>query len=324
MSTGQGTLLPSLEPAADSSCGHVLIADDDPMFRRILQSWLETWGYRVIVAEDGAQAWNILQHQHPPELLILDWVMPEIDGRELCRRIRERQRSPYQYILLATAKDDKQDVVRGLEAGADDYLTKPFDRNELRARLRVGRRILTLQQDLIGARDELRFQATHDVLTGIWNRGAVLDLLHRELERAARAKTATSVLMLDLDHFKKINDTHGHMTGDVVLREVANRIAQSVRSYDLVGRYGGEEFLVVLPACDKPEVEQSANRIRLAIASAPVLAASSEIPVTVSIGATVVAGNAASAKDALLAADKALYDAKNGGRNRVSLACDSA
>jgi two-component system cell cycle response regulator len=313
--------LHSLEPEPDSSCGHVLIADDDPMFRRILQSWLENWGYRVIVAEDGAQAWNTLQSEHPPELLILDWIMPEIDGTELCRRIRERQRSPYQYILLATGKDDKQDVVRGLESGADDYLTKPFDRNELRARLRVGRRILTLQRDLIGARDELRFQATHDVLTGIWNRGAVLDLLDLELERSARAQTATSVLMIDLDHFKKINDTHGHLAGDVVLREVANRIAQSVRSYDLVGRYGGEEFLVVLPACDKAEVEQSANRIRLAIASAPILAASSEIPVTASIGATVVAGAAtASEKEALLAADKALYDAKNRGRNRVSLA----
>jgi two-component system, cell cycle response regulator len=320
MSTGQPMALHPPE-SPDSSRGHVLIADDDPMFRRILLSWLEKWGYQVVVAEDGAQAWNTLQSEHPPELLILDWMMPEIDGTELCRRIRERQRSPYQYILLATGKDDKQDVVQGLESGADDYLTKPFDRNELRARLRVGRRILTLQRDLIGARDELRFQATHDVLTGIWNRGAVLDLLHRELERSVRAQTATSVFMIDLDHFKKINDTHGHLTGDIVLREVAKRIVQSVRSYDLVGRYGGEEFLVVLPACDKAEVEQSANRIRLAIASAPILTASSEIPVTASIGATVVGGTTTvSEKEALLAADKALYNAKNGGRNRVSLA----
>ena len=320
MKSNLAATLDSLEPAGRNSSTQILIAEDDAMFRKILQSWLESWGHQVIVAEDGTKAWNILQQENPPELLILDWVMPGIDGLELCRRIRQQQKTSYQYILLVTGKDDKQDVVRGLDAGADDYLTKPFDRNELRAHLRVGRRILTLQRDLINARDDLQFQATHDVLTGIWNRGGVLDLLHRELERAARARTSTSVLMLDLDHFKKINDTYGHLTGDVVLREVAKRIIQSVRSYDLVGRYGGEEFLVVLAACGKTEIEQSANRIRLAVASAPILAGSSEIPVTVSIGATVIAcSNAASEKDALLAADKALYEAKNGGRNRVSL-----
>lgn len=319
MSTGLPTTLDSLEPAAESSSGQVLIAEDDPMFRRILQSWLESWGYRVIVAEDGAEAWSILQQDHPPELLILDWIMPEIDGTELCRRIRERRRSPYQYILLVTGKDDTQDVVRGLEAGADDYLTKPFDRNEFQARLRVGRRILTLQHDLINARDELQFQATHDVLTGIWNRGAVLDLLHRELERAARAKTSTSVLMLDLDHFKKINDTYGHLTGDAVLREVANRITQSVRSYDLVGRYGGEEFLLVLAACGKSEIEQSADRIRLAIASTPILSGGSEIAVTASIGATVIADGGGTQEEILLTADKALYQSKNDGRNRATI-----
>jgi diguanylate cyclase (GGDEF)-like protein len=317
MSISESVPLYSSELVPSNSSGQVLIAEDDTMSRRILQSWLESWGYQVVVAEDGAKAWSILQQEHSPELLVLDWVMPEIDGIELCRRIRERGRSPYQYILLVTGKDDKQDVVTGLEAGADDYLTKPFDHNELCARLRVGKRMLTLQKNWIDAREELRFQATHDALTGIWNRGAVLDLMYRELDRAARANTSTAIFMLDLDHFKNINDTHGHPAGDAVLREAAKRIAQSVRSYDLVGRYGGEEFLVVLPNCDKTEIEQSANRIRCAIASEPILSANSEIRVTVSIGATVSSAGSRSEKNLLFAADKALYQAKDGGRNRV-------
>ena len=300
-----------------NGCSRVLIAEDDAMFRKILQSWLETWGYQVVVAPDGTRAWNILQQECPPELLILDWVMPGIDGTELCRRIRERQRTSYQYILLVTAKDDKQDVVRGLEAGADDYLTKPFDRSELRARLRVGRRILTLQADLIQAREDLRFQATHDALTGIWNRGALLDLLNRELERAARSQTFTGVLMLDLDHFKNVNDTYGHLAGDVVLKEVARRISHVVRPYDLVGRYGGEEFLVVLPGCDMNQVQQSAERIRSLVASGPVLAASSEICVTISIGAAVATPGMTAEKEILLTADSAMYRAKNTGRNQT-------
>jgi two-component system, cell cycle response regulator len=311
----------SLESAQPRiSCQRVLIAEDDAMFRKILQSWLQGWSYQVTVAEDGTKAWEILQQEGPPELLILDWVMPGVDGTELCRRIRERQRGPYQYILLVTAKDDKQDVVRGLEAGADDYLTKPFDRSELRARLRVGRRILTLQDDLIQAREELRFQATHDVLTGIWNRGALLDLLQRELQRASRTQSSTGLLMLDLDHFKNINDTYGHLTGDVVLKEVANRISRVVRSYDLVGRYGGEEFLIVLPSCDKNQVKNSAERIRTCVADAPILAASSEISVTVSIGGTVANEGVTAGKGPLAAADAALYQAKNAGRNRTVVA----
>lgn len=299
----------------ETNCDGVLVAEDDPMFRKILKSWLENWGYRVIVAEDGTAAWNILQQERPPELLILDWVMPGIDGLQLCRRIRERQTTPYQYILLVTAKDDAEDVVTGLEAGADDYLTKPLDRSELRARLRVGRRILTLQKGLIQAREELRFQATHDIPTGIWNRGALLNLLQREIERASRSQSPTGLLMLALDHFKKVNDTYGHLAGDVVLREVARRISEVVRSYDLVGRYGGEEFLVVLPSCDKNQALQSAERIRAVIAERPVLAAGAEILVTASIGVTVTTASTAAEKEILAIADTALYKAKSAGRN---------
>jgi diguanylate cyclase (GGDEF)-like protein len=305
------------EQIVQSACPprDVLVAEDDPMFRKILQNWLQSWDYKVIVATDGTEAWSILQQERPPDLLILDWVMPGIDGMELCRRIRERQSPSYQYILVVTANDARQDVVRGLEAGADDYLTKPFDKGELRARLRVGTRILTLQEDLIRAREDLRFQATHDVLTGIWNRRAILDLLHCEIERAARFRASTGVLMLDLDQFKKINDTYGHLTGDAVLKETAQRITQVVRSYDFVGRYGGEEFLVLLPGCDKEQAEQSGERIRLAVTATPLIVGESGISVTISIGATATIGGPET--EVLAKADAALYQAKNAGRNRT-------
>lgn len=307
----------SSDSTTGDSPGRVLVAEDDTMFRRILQKWLENWGYQVIIAEDGGKAWSILQQERPPELLVLDWMMPEIEGVELCRRIRQQQRRPYQYILLVTGKDDKEDLIKGLEAGADDYLIKPFEQNELRAHLLVAKRILKLQQDLINAREELRSQAMHDGLTGIWNRGAVLDQLSRELDRSTRAHTTTGVLMLDLDHFKKVNDTYGHLTGDIVLREVAKRITESVRFYDTVGRYGGEEFVVVLPNCGKAEIEQLAERIRFAIASVLIPTVDMEIAVTVSIGASVAAAELRWTNDILAAADKALYQAKEAGRNRV-------
>lgn len=306
-----------LESSESRNCG-VLVAEDDPMFRTILKRWLETWGYPVTVAEDGEQAWTILQQEAQPELLILDWVMPGVDGAELCHRIRARQRAPYQYILLVTAKDNTDDVVAGLDAGADDYLTKPFERNELRARMRVGKRILTLQDGLIRAREDLRFQATHDALTGIWNRRAVFDLLQRELERATRSLSATGLLMLDLDHFKEVNDTYGHLAGDAVLREAAARVIQVVRSYDLVGLHGGEEFIVVLPGCDSNQVLQSAERVRAIIEATPIIVDRFAIRVTVSVGAT-SATSGTSQKELLGIADAALYQAKKAGRNRTVL-----
>jgi two-component system cell cycle response regulator len=267
-----------------SSCERVLVAEDDPMFRRILQTWLENWGYHVTLAEDGAKGWQVIQQAVPPQLLILDWMMPAVNGPDLCRMVRDQKRIPYQYILLATAKDAKRDLVMGMEAGADDYLTKPFDKSELRARLRAGNRILTLQDEQIKAHEQLRFQATHDPLTGTWNRGEILEMLRRELERAVRSHSPTGLLMLDIDHFKRINDTHGHLTGDEVLKEVTRRIAKAVRSYDSLGRYGGEEFLVLLPGCSREQIDQGAERVRAAVDDGPILANDAEVSVTVSIG----------------------------------------
>jgi two-component system cell cycle response regulator len=313
------TELPGEPDLSSSAPETILIAEDDPMFRRILQRWLESWGFSVLVAEDGAQAWEILRSPSPPSMMIFDWVMPGMDGLELCRRTRASRSGPWQYILLVTARDRTPDVVRGLDAGADDYLTKPFDKNELHARLRVGRRMLVLQRELLGAQEKLRFQATHDALTGLWNRGALLDLLQTELERTVRTRSSLGVLMLDVDHFKIVNDTHGHLAGDAVLCEIAERVVHATRAYDVVGRYGGEEFLVLLPTCDIAQTQASAERIRDAIAARPFAAGAAHISLTVSIGAAVAPACGQSETEILSLADLALYDAKSAGRNRTAL-----
>jgi len=299
------------------ACNRVLIAEDDALFRKILRSWLEAWGYQVTVADDGEKAWHILQEENAPHLLILDWIMPKMNGVDLCQLIRKRDKSPYQYILLATAKDDKHDRIRGLEAGADEYLSKPFDKDELHARLRTGSRILMLQDELLKSREEFRYQATHDGLTGTWNRRAIFDLLRREFDMTARSGMAIGLMMIDVDHFKEVNDTHGHLAGDAVLKEIARRIQEVLRSYDLVGRYGGEEFLIVLPDCDLDQVRTCAERIRRAMADEPVCLGDWSIPVTVSVGMVIANSLLATEKDALAAADTALYRAKNSGRNQV-------
>jgi diguanylate cyclase (GGDEF)-like protein len=273
----------------------------------------------VITAEDGTQAWELLQHPNTADLLILDWIMPGVDGIELCRRIRAIQQDRYQYILLVSGKDEKQDVVAGLEAGADDYLTKPFDIGELRARVRAGTRILTLQHELIQAREALRFQATHDDLTGLWSRGTTLHLLKGELERGLRARTPTGILMIDVDHFKRVNDTYGHLNGDMVLIEAGRRIDRSVRIYDFLGRYGGEEFLVVLSNCTLEDLEKIAERARRAFAEAPIAMHAGEVNITVSIGG-VMARSEVPELELLAAADSALYEAKRTGRDRIVIA----
>jgi two-component system, cell cycle response regulator len=307
---------------AQSRLSTILVAEDDRLFRYILQTCLEKWGHKVILVNDGITAWNALQSDDAPRMVIFGWMMPGLDGLELCRKIRQSCPKPYRYLLLLSAKDSKQDIVAALEAGADDYLSKPFDVDELRARIRSGERILQLQEALMQAHDELQFEAAHDRLTELWNRGAVLDALERESRRAFRSKEPLSVVMLDLDSFKKINDTYGHLLGDAVLKEVGRRLVAAFRGYDYVGRYGGEEFLAVVPGCGREDLIVLAERARQSVSSSTVPTTAGEIPVTVSLGvaSAQIQDIQKDPEDLLRQADSALYLAKSNGRNRVEVA----
>lgn len=227
----------------------ILIADDDLLSRRLLEKTLQRAGYDVVAVEDGAAAVVQLCDIDGPRLALLDWEMPELDGPGVCRAVRRHTDLSYVYMVLLTSKGLKADVVAGLGAGADDYLTKPFDTEELKARLRTGQRILHLEGRLVEAREDMRFKATHDSLTSIFNRGVIMDLLGREVSRSRRENIPIAILLCDLDHFKRVNDSHGHLVGDEVLKETSRRLLLSVRSYDYVGRFGGEEFLVILNNC---------------------------------------------------------------------------
>jgi diguanylate cyclase (GGDEF)-like protein len=296
----------------------VLAAEDNPVFQSVLRTMLTKWGYDGMVVRDGQEAWQVLRSPDAPRLAILDWMMPGMDGVEVCRRVRAELREPYIYILLLTARTEAQDLVEGMDAGADDYLTKPFNAHELRVRLRAGRRIIDLQEQLMLTREALRDQATHDGLTGLLNRLAIQEMLHNELARAAREVQPIAVLMVDLDHFKLVNDTYGHLVGDAVVREAACRMKASVRRYDAVGRYGGEEFLIVLPGCHGSDARDQAERIRESIASQPFVINGSPLVVTCSIGVSCrPAPTLLDSDDLVRDADQALYRAKDAGRDRV-------
>jgi two-component system, cell cycle response regulator len=298
----------------------ILIADDSVVSRHLLDATLRRWGYDVVIACDGNEAWRILEADDAPKIAILDWMMPGLTGPGVCRKVRAnaKDKDLYTYILLLSSKSQREDLIEGMEAGADDYLTKPFDQHELQVRLRPGVRILELQHELISAREELRDQATKDFLTRIWNRSSILDILNRELQRGMRENRPVGVILADLDHFKSVNDTYGHFAGDAVLREFVRRMSGSIRPYDAIGRYGGEEFLIVLPACDPRITEKQAERMRETLATDPMWFNEESQLVTCSFGATTWLPGSLSSEEALIrVADDALYAAKRQGRNRV-------
>jgi len=293
----------------------ILVAEDEVITLRMIGRILERAGFEVISVDDGRKAVDQLCKADGPRIALIDWMMPELDGPGVCREMRERNHH-YIHILVLTSKNSKRDVVKALEAGANDYLVKPFDSEELKARIGVGMRILQLEDDLVQAREDMRYKATHDALTSLLSRGSILDLLKRELARTRRENCCTSVLMIDLDHFKSVNDRYGHLVGDEVLREVSRRMLGRVRTYDFVGRFGGEEFLVVLNNCTAINALARAEDLRRNIAESPIETASGPVPMTTSIG--VFSSDDFSSlvvETVLQQADGALYAAKAAGRN---------
>ena len=298
----------------------ILIAEDDLVSSRILQKNIENWGYKAVLARSGQAAWEALQDEEL-RLSILDWMMPGMDGVEVCRKIRHRKKYKYTYIILLSAKDRKQDIIAGLSSGADDYMTKPVNFLELRARLQTGRRIIDLEDKLLLIQNQLKDIASRDSLTKIWNRSEISKFLSEELERGLREKKPTGVVLLDLDHFKKINDFYGHAIGDQALLQVVSRLKRKVRKSDKIGRYGGDEIIIILPNCGLVEIKKVGERLRLAVGKIGIKTDLDTVPVTVSAGcATSELPGTASADKLIKVADSALLKAKGQGRNCVVVA----
>ena len=297
----------------------ILLAEDSKVYQHLISSCLKEWGFDFVVAQNGSAAWEMVGSAWAPTVAILDWVLPGISGLELCQRLRARtQDEGYVYTIVLTAKNQRQDLLAAMEAGADDYLAKPFDPAELKARLLAGRRIILLQKELIAARESLRFAAAHDFLTGVPNRGEIISSLRREIARGRRELTPVGIVLSDLDHFKQINDTFGHSAGDAVLQEVTRRLKSALRPYDSVGRYGGEEFLLILPGCNLSTASRRADSIRYLIEKDPIVVPQGDVAATLSLGITVAECAVDASVEALLErADAALYQAKHNGRNRV-------
>jgi len=296
----------------------ILIAEDDTISRRLLESFLRKWGYDVLVASDGAEAWEAMHEPEAPNLVISDWMMPNMDGLELCGNIRAMEKSGYTYFIILTAKGRKEDVIEGLEAGADDFLIKPFDQEELKYRVKIGERIIRLEHRIL----EL---AGTDALTGVLNRRAFIERTEMEIHRLQRASRPLSLILTDIDYFKKVNDTYGHQLGDLVLQRFSEELSESLRPYDFVGRYGGEEFVICLPDANGLQSRSIAERMRKKVEEMKIIPPDDpqSSNITASFGVASYRLESEDSLDSLTGrADKAMYRAKRGGRNRVCVARD--
>ncbi len=303
----------------------ILVAQAEMVARGMLETMLTRWGHQVVLAETGNQALARLKEQGGPSLAILEKNLPGLGGLEICREVRSRIKTSYIYILFVRGEDDGKEMMESLQAGADDFLSRPLDADEIMVRLRMAKRVLELQEDLRRAQEAIGYQTTHDPLTGLANRGEVIATVGREVSRMRREKFPLGLILAGIDGLKGINDTYGHAAGDAVLRETVRRIRSIVRPYDTIGRYTGEEFLVVVPGCDAKAVMAQADRLRAAVAQggmdisewgkfAPT--SDGKLQVTLSLG-VVEAQKDTEAGSLLREAEAALKRAKQAGQNRV-------
>jgi two-component system chemotaxis response regulator CheY len=294
----------------------VLIAEDDPVSRRLLEAFLSKWGYDVAVTCDGGEAWEVFNELEAPSLVISDWMMPNMDGLELCRKIREMKKSNYTYFIILTAKERKEDVVKGLEAGADDFLIKPFHQEELKYRVQIGERIIELEQRIL-------LLASTDFLTGVLNRRVFMEKMEVEINRSTRENAPLSLILTDIDYFKSINDRFGHQAGDLVLQRFTEQLSKSSRPYDFVGRYGGEEFVMCLPGGDGLQGRSVAERMRKRVEETKTKLPNStqSVQITASFGVASLRMGSKETVDSLIRrVDEAMYKAKREGKNRVCVA----
>jgi len=297
----------------------ILIAEDDITSRSILRAVLVKLGYDVIAVADGNEAWEELKKVDSPRIAVLDWDMPGRSGPDVCARVRQKGDEEYSYLILLTANSAQDNIIEGMRAGADDYIVKPYNRQELEVRIKAGARIIELQSELLAAKEKIKAQSRTDALTGIPNRRAVFEHLDGEINRTEREKKSISIAMLDIDNFKAVNDTYGHQAGDVVLKECVLRVSGSIRPYDILGRYGGEEFLLILPGTGEEKAAIVCERILDNVQARPFCLDGVSIGVTISIGLATWSGREDVDK-LVAAADKALYMAKEKGKNRVVFA----
>ena len=298
----------------------ILVVDDEHVARRMVEKTLTRLGHTIVLANSGEDAWKKMQEDHI-RFVITDWNMPIMDGVQLIKKIRATTLPSYVYVILVTSNSKDEDIVEGLYAGADDYLTKPFNPAELEARVAVGERMLALEDNLTIANNQLEKLAMVDSLTGLLNRRAIYKFARGELERARRVSEPISVIFLDIDKFKEVNDQHGHLRGDEALKLVAQIIKERSRAYDGIGRWAGDEFLVVLPGTTAENAKNAAKRIVEGIALIELINLDGDMfSLTASAGVATqlkVTGAVALLDDIIQAADEALYRAKEKGGNHV-------